>query len=622
MKPSVPAKSQNRAIFQASAIIALAALFTYGSSFLAPFVFDSASIVAYNPTLHHLASAWRTPHDGSTVDGRPLLNLSLALNYAISGTQVWSYHALNLLIHILAGLTLFGILRHTLEKTGTGDPSLAQASEGRPPVRGSEKAKLEKDRRTNRAFFIAFAAALLWTLHPLQTEAVTYVIQRAESMMGLFYLLTLYCFIRGARLRPPGGCAAAVSGLRDARSQKPEDEKAASRMSLVWYGLAWLACFSGMATKEVMVTAPVIVFLYDRTFLAESFLEAWRRRRGVYLGLAASWILLAVLELGTGSRNGTAGFGAGLRWSDYALTQIYAVGHYLQLALWPRPLIFDYGTAVVTQTSRVLPAALVLVFLAVGTLVALVRRPALGFLGAWFFAILAPTCLVPVATQTMAEHRMYLPLAAVVVLAALGIGQLSARASRLIFMLLAVGLGALTLHRNETYLSEVALWSDNVAKLPDDARAHNNLGNALYLTGDVPGAGAQYAEALRLQPEDNPEAQYNLALCFLQEHRLPEAIAHASEAVRLAPGNANGRLTLGNALAESNRLPEAMAQYQAAVRINPDFPEAHNNLGKVWYLLGKKSEAIAEYEEALRINPNYADARASLQSLQAAAGTR
>jgi protein O-mannosyl-transferase len=616
MKPSVPAKNQNRAIFQAGAIIALAALFTYGSSFLAPFVFDSASIVAYNPTLHHLASAWRTPHDGSTVDGRPLLNLSLALNYAISGTQVWSYHALNLLIHIAAGLTLFGILRRTLERIGTGGPSLAKASEGRAPVRASEKSKLEKDGRTNRAFFIAFAAALLWTLHPLQTEAVTYVIQRAESMMGLFYLLTLYCFIRGVEVTDADRSSFAP------RRGAPADEKAAKRAAYFWFGLSWLACLFGVSTKEVMVTAPVIVFLYDRTFLAGSFGEAWRKRRGIYLGLAASWILLAALELGTGSRHGTAGFGVSLRWSDYALTQIYALGHYLQLAVWPRPLIFDYGTALVTQTSRVLPAAVVIVFLMIGTLVALVRRPALGFLGVWFFAILAPTCLVPVATQTMAEHRMYLPLAAVVVLAALGIGQLSARASRLIFMLLAVGLGALTVHRNETYLSEVALWSDNVAKLPDDARAHNNLGEALYMTGDVPGAAAQYAEALRLQPDDNPEVQYNLALCFLQEHRLPEAIVHASEAVRLAPGNASGRLNLGNALAESNRLQEAMVQYQAAVRINPDYTEAHNNLGNVWYLMGRKPEAIAEYEAALRINPNYADARASLQHLLAASGAR
>jgi Tfp pilus assembly protein PilF len=636
MKPFMPEKNRPRAILLASAVIALAGLLAYSNSFSAPFVFDSASIIAHNPTLPHLGSAWRPPHDGSTVDGRPLLNLSLALNYAISGTQVWSYHALNVLIHILAGLALFGIVRRTLEKVGTGGPPVRE--------RGKTKSK-QTASRPLPPYVIAFAVALLWILHPLQTEAVTYVIQRAESMMGLFYLLTLYCFIRGA-----GGEGGASSSTAR-RNRTPKDGKAGGEG---WFLLAMLCCLLGMATKEVMVSAPVIVFLYDRTFLSGSFREAWRRRRRLHLSLASTWILLACLEIGTGSRRGTAGFGVSLRWSDYALTQIYAVGHYLRLALWPRPLIFDYGTAVVTQPSLIVPATIVVTLLAVGTLVALVRRPALGFLGACFFAILAPTCLVPVATQTIAEHRMYLPLAAVVVLIALGIARLPGKAGRMIFALVAVGLGAATVQRNETYGSEIALWSDNVAKLPDDARAHNNLGSALYAMGQVPEAAEQYAQALRLQPDDNPEAHYNLGLSFLQQGRLPEALSHLTEAVRLAPENAmahnslaealaaSGRMpeamaqyqivlrrnpgdagahnNLGNALAQSGRMPEAMAQYQAALAIDPDNAITHDNLGHIWLFMGQRANAMREFEAALRINPALADARASLDRLQAPGG--
>src|SRR6185369_8786768 len=110
---------------------------------------------------------------GTTVSGRPLVNLSLALNYAISGSNVWSYHALNILIHLAAGLVLFGLVRRTLS-TFNFQASTASAC----------------------------AVALLWTLHPLQTESVTYVVQRAESLMGLCYLLTLYGFIRGTECRP------------------------------------------------------------------------------------------------------------------------------------------------------------------------------------------------------------------------------------------------------------------------------------------------------------------------------------------------------------------------------------------------------------------------------------
>jgi len=149
-------------------VIAAGAIAVYSRTFSVPFLFDDGPAIVDNRTIRHLSTAfWPAPD--TTAGGRPILNLSLAINYAISGTAVWSYHALNLAIHVLAGLTLFGIVRRTLA-----------------PRAGSA------------ASLTAFSAALLWTLHPLQTESVTYIVQRAESLMGLFYLLTLYCFIRGA----------------------------------------------------------------------------------------------------------------------------------------------------------------------------------------------------------------------------------------------------------------------------------------------------------------------------------------------------------------------------------------------------------------------------------------
>jgi tetratricopeptide (TPR) repeat protein len=265
----------------------------------------------------------------------------------------------------------------------------------------------------------------------------------------------------------------------------------------------------------------------------------------------------------------------------------------------------------------VFPAAIVVTLLVVGTLVALVRRPILGFLGFWFLAILAPTSLVPVATQTIAEHRMYLPLAALAVLAALAIAHMPGKGGRAAVLALAAVLGMATARRNDAYASEETLWRDNIAKKPDDARAYNNLGNALYMMGRIPEAAEQYGHALQLQPDNNPEAQYNLGNCFLEENRLPEALSHFSEAVRLAPDNSGAHNNFGKALAESGRLPEAMVQFRDALQINPNDAEAHNNVGTLWYLMGRKPEAIAEYEEALRINPNFADARASLDHLQA-----
>ena len=586
----------------ACAFIACAAVGAYWNSFSAPFVFDAAAIIANNPTIRHLGTAWHPPHDGSTVDGRPLLNFSLAVNYAISGTDVWSYHALNLAIHVAAAWLLFGIVRRTVLESGKRKSESGEAKS----ESGNRKSESAVD-----PTWVAFVIALLWALHPLQTESVTYIVQRAESLVGLFYLLTLYCFIRSVE-------------LEEAADRRPFP-LSAFRLSL------FIACLCGVASKEIIVTVPVIVFLYDRTFLAGSFREAWRLRRGTYLALAATWIPLAFIVLGSASRNGTAGFGVKLPWSDYALTQVYAVPHYLRLALWPHPLVFDYGTATITGGTLLLPA-IVLIGLLAGTAIGLCSSGFCarvgGFLGACFFVILAPTSLVPVATQTIAEHRMYLPLAAVVTGFVLLIGKFFSlpgsgfqfpfsafRFPLSAFLLLC--LGAATHARNTAYASEMALWTDTVAKRPDNDRAHNNLANALYLTGRIPDAAREYSEALRLHPDDNAEVQYNLGNCLLQEGRFAEAAARFSEAARLAPENADAQNNLGNALAQSGQLQAALGHFQAALRLDPYRPDTHTNLGNVLFLLGRRDLAIAEYQTALQIDPHYADASAALGHLQA-----
>jgi len=289
--------SSNRwSVVLGGALLILAALAVYRNSFAGPFIFDDALSIQENATIRHLWPIWQPlspPHDGFiTVAGRPIINLSLAVNYAGGGYDVWGYHALNLAVHILAGLALFGIVRRTLL---------------RPRFNGRFDAVADG---------LAFAVALLWMVHPLQTESVTYIVQRAESIMGLFYLLTLYFFIRGA-------------------------DSARSRW---WYVLCVIACALGMASKEVMASAPLMVMLYDRTFVSGSFRETWRRHWKLYVALAGTWVVLGYLMFFT------ANYGNDLantrlqwvgRWA-YLLTEPGVILHYLQLSVWPHPLCFDY----------------------------------------------------------------------------------------------------------------------------------------------------------------------------------------------------------------------------------------------------------------------------------------
>ena len=565
-QPPAPRESEQPRLggFLPPLLIAVVAAAAYANSFSGPFVLDDIPSIAANPTIRHLGSAL-TPSAATTGGGRPVLNLTLAVNYAVSGSAVWSYHALNLAIHVLAGLVLYGIVRRTLA---------ARSGPAAVPI--------------------AFSASLLWTLHPLQTESVTYIVQRAESLMGLFYLLTLYAFKRGS----------AAEGGR----------------ARVWFALSVGACLLGMGTKEVMVSAPLIVLLYDRTFLAGSLREAWRRRGRVHAALFSTWLVLAVLVASTHGRGGTAGFGTAVGWRSYALTQFVAVPHYLRLAFWPHPLVFDYGTAPEGPSAALVLGALVVACLAALTAWALARRPALGFLGACFFAILAPSSsVVPVATEIMAEHRMYLALAPVVVLAVAAAFRGLGRAALPLCLVLSAGLLGATWQRNEAYRTETGLWGDAVGRRPDNDRARTNFGNALSSEGRTAEAIAQLEVALRLNPQ-NVDAHNDLGNALNAQGRTAEANAQFEEAQRLNPGSVEAHNNLGNALSAQGRGAEAVAQYEEALRLNPDYAEARNNLGNVLSAQGRSAEAIPHFEAALRLRPEVAEVHNNLGNALKALG--
>ena len=550
----------------AAAVIAGAGLAVYGHTFRVPFLFDDGPAILDNPGIRRLWPLWPAIWPQSQVTalaGRPVASFSVALNYAVSGTHVWSYHAFNLLVHVLAGLTLYGVVRRTLLQ----------------PVL---QARFGRDARP-----LALAVALLWTLHPLQTEAVTYVIQRVESLMALFFLLTFYAYIRAA------------SAARPRR----------------WQVAAVAACLLGMATKEVMVTAPVLILLYDRTFVAGTFGAAWRRRGGLHLSLAATWLVLLVLVASTGwNRGGAAGFNVGVTPLAYWLTQFEAVARYLGLSLWPHPQVFDYGTFWVHGAGEMAVYALVVVPLAAATFWALGRAPVAGFLGMWFFGILAVTSVVPGTIQMIVEHRMYLPLAAVIAPAVLGLHAAIGRRCWVPLAALALGLGLLTARRNEDYRSELAIWTDTVAKRPDSPRARNGLAFALDHAGRVPEAIAQFDAALRLAP-DNAELHDNLGVTLARAGRTAEAIAQFEAAVRAQPDLPVAHSNLGNALLQAGRAAEAVREYTEAVRLKPDYAEAEFNLAGALDQTGRPAEALGHYEAAVLLKPDFGPAHHNLADL-------
>jgi len=576
----------------AAAVICLAITAAYHDSFRGPFVFDDEPAVLQNPTIRQFWPVWRllAPPPDLTVSGRPLANVTLALNFAVSGAGPWSYHAFNLLVHMLAALTLFGVVRRTLagarspllpaanKPSGKRTPGAAARRSSSPPPAPAAAP------RAGHPTFLALAIALVWALHPLQTEAVTYVVQRVESLMSLFLLLTLYCFIRS------------VDAPRPRR----------------WQAGAIIACYLGAGTKEVIALAPILVLLYDRTFIAGSLAAAWRQRGRVHMALAGTWVILAVMVASTGwDRNGTSGFDIGIPPSAYWMTQFEAVARYLALSFWPHPLVFEYGTLWRHHAAEVLPFAAVVVPLAAATLLALVRWPVACFLGAWFFGILAPTSVMPGRIQMIVEHRMYLPVASVITLVGVMVAARWGRIGILALLAWAAALGGLTESRNSVYRSARSLWTDTVARRPENDRAQNNLANALVDEGLIADGIAHYQTALRLRPA-YPEAHSNLGNALLKAGRGPEAIAECLASLKLQPDYAKAHNNLANALLEAGRIEEAISHYKRALELKPGDAKTHYNLGNAWLKMGRTQDAIAEYETALRLEPDDAEARYNL----------
>jgi protein O-mannosyl-transferase len=508
----------------------LLAALVYANAMSGPFLFDDENAIVRNSQIRQLwppAVPLSPPRDTS-VAGRPLVNLSLAANYAVHQLDVRGYHVFNLTIHALAALVLFGIVRRTLEL---------------PHITGTVR---------EQAVNLAWGAAALWLLHPLQTEPVNYIVERTELMMGLAYLVTLYAGIRALQ------------------------EQGRRRWRVVAIG----ACAAGMACKESMVTAPLAVMLYDSIYSPLSLRETWRTRKALYGGLAATWLVLAALM--ASDPRSSVGFNAGTTPWLYFLNQLEMIATYLRLSVWPRELVLDYGPPKQLAYRDVLPQAAVVLGLAIATVAALYRRPRIGFLAAWFFLTLAPTTsFVPIATEVGAERRMYLPLAALCVLAVLGGFRLfrerrawGAVAALAVTLFLAAG----TVARNAEYRSRLSM-AETIRDRRPSGKSHYVVAIELLRVGRRDDGLAE----LRSAVSDYPEARYALGTELLGEQKFDAAIYELCSFVRARPTHPNvilARDQLGRAFLSQGDLAAALRQFNL-VLIDPGYRLRSEVLGMV-----------------------------------------
>jgi tetratricopeptide (TPR) repeat protein len=556
-------------------ILTLAASLAYSNCLNAPFIFDDISSIETSPAIRSLWPLSQVVANSN----RPILNLTLAVNYAVGGLDVRGYHLVNVVVHLLAGLTLFALVRQTLRLRGIAS-------------RFQESADL-----------IAFSVSLIWLVHPLQTQAVTYIVQRGESLMGLFFLLVLYCTVRGALSPKPNG----------------------------WYLSAVLCSWLGMGTKEVMIVAPLVMLVYDRTFLSDSWKTAFQQRWPVYLmgALAQVALLVLISALLAEQAAPSAGFDVrGLTAWEYLRSQPGVILHYLRLAIWPDKLCLDYLWPVASNPLEIYGLGLMILSLFVGSLVLLRWWPRIAFTGITFFLVLAPTSSFLPILDLAVEHRMYLALIPVIALVVLALFSLISRVLKTesqqrsafvaIVLMVATELTVRTRHRNEDYASRVSMWSDVVTQAPHNYRGHFCLGLALQEQNRLEEAATELQRSIELNP-GYAKGHQSLAMIKAAQGDMAEAISHYQHAIRFSTGFVLAYRNYGNLLARQNNYEQALEQYTRAAEIQPTDASTYRVIGHTQLKLGRYTEAADAFQTAVTLRSDSVPDLAWLAWLRATA---
>ncbi|MEW4526151.1 tetratricopeptide repeat protein [Maioricimonas sp. JC845] len=539
----------------------------------APFTYDDT---------HYINEMQLTrPLSQPTQPNRPLIHYTLLANYWLDGLNPRGYRLANIIVHLLTALALYGLVFRTLTSPALRDTFAP---------------------RSARTY--AWGSALLWVVHPLNTQSVTYVIQRCESLMGLFYVAGMYCFARGATA----------------------DRRA---LRIAWFAAVWTCWVLSSACKEVAYLMPVVVVAFDWLFFSRSLQPLLKRHWGLYAAMAAPAILALPRFAAKLTNPSTMGFAVkGLTWWEYARTQPQILLHYLRLSVLPYGQCLDSMWPVEDSIAGILLPGLAIAVLVLLTAWGFWKRSPWSFLGVWFFVVLAPSSGLVVIRDLAQEHRMYLPLAAVTTGLTLAVAHvvhrwlgrppnrplLAPAVSGLLLATAVLTLLTLTVHRNDLYNSELTLWADTARQAPHNYRAWTNVGLAAASRGDHEAAVRFYNRALKLDEYSVALANRAAALNRLGRHT--EAIASATRAIaRTEEGRAQSVRRI-EALARRERgLSEfqlghhaaAIADFEQVTVLQPRDAGAWYNLGLCWFAAGRFSAAIDAFSSALEVAPDDAD---------------
>lgn len=585
------------------ALIVLVGLGLYLQTLNAPFIFDDYGCLDENPVIRDFSyfgdfsQVRELSIDADLKNSfvlRTLTYLTFALNYALSGTAVRGYHLVNIAIHLAAACLVYLFVLFSLRPIITAVPQ----------------------RPARWAAWMPLLTALLFVAHPLQTQAVTYIVQRFTSLVALLYLAVLVLYILARTSGTPlrrRGC----------------------------YALALLSTLLAMKAKETAFTLPLILALYEFFFLSGEI-----RKR--LLGLLPFFLTMAVIPLTLFWLTSTAGahggalvdqslnlvnFGNISRW-EYLITEFSVLVIYLRLLFWPSGQNFDPDYPLAQKFLEVETfGSFLLLSLLAGTAIVLWRRSrrgervrdhllrlaAFGIL--WFFVTISvESTIIPIDDPLM-EYRVYLPSVGIFLAVMAALGWLVERYPawwRLSLAGILVGtslLGAATLARNRLYLDPLRMYEDVAVKSPAKSRVHEALGIHYLKNEQYDQAIVAFTRASQLNPNEvNPIVLLGYALGTMG--RFDEALLNFQAALRREPDNYFAHGYLGAAFLTMGRFTEAEESLLRSLEISPHFRFGRFWLARLYEGTGRNEEAIREYRHLLHYFPDHQKTVERLQALQ------
>lgn len=549
-------------------ILAFAGFLVYSNSFHSPFQFDDNLYITSNPNVknpHDIVTLWKS------YPTRPVTMASFAANYRIRGLDTISYHIVNFVIHIFTSFLLWYFITLTFMTP-----------------------EAKKYRIASYSYEIAFFSSLIFLCHPVQTECVTYIWQRAASLPALLYLLSLCLYIRSR-----------IAWLDSGKKS----------VSVALYAASLAACFAAMFTKENTITLPVMIFLYELFFFAHD------KKSGLkavipFLILLPIIPLVSVLTKTYNFVYAREAFGRELFTNYFTLSQPRVVVTYLRLLVLPVNLNVDYDYQI-TKSMLELPSigSILLISFILFIGISLFRKNRLfSFFMLWFFLIILPEASIIPLEDIISEHRLYLPLAGYAVLLVITLYHFFREKKRalpiLFLILLVLFYGSSAYVRNFAWKDGFSLWNDAVKKSPDKARPYYGRGLAYAAMGETDKAFRDYDKAIKLDPRCTI-AYNNRGLLYYKNGDIIEAIKDFSKAIAIMPNSFKAYNNRGLAYVAAGDAGHAMTDFNKAVILNPYSSAGYSNRGIVYARTGEIAKAIADFSKAIEIDPlpaeNYAN---------------